>query len=138
LRVKIDDLSEKFFRKDERMTVNAEVSSKNLKSSYGQVDIIFDEAVKLKLKHISWQKNKCQSRECETPLLEDGMRIFSKEGIYLGDLFAKDSSDYFGNVVVSYDVVAAQKDIKIHSGDIQHMILHSDGSVESLGVTKFR
>lgn len=112
LNVKIDDLNGKEFKEDEIIVVNAVVSSKNLKSAYGQAKVIFDEPVRLKLRHISWQKNKCQSSKCETEMPKDSKNIFLQKGLLLGDTFAKDNNDYYGNIVVSYDVV------KVDNGEV--------------------
>jgi len=105
LSIKIDKLDERVFKKDEKITVHAVVASKNLSPSYGEVNVIFDESVELKFRHISWQKNKCKSRKCETPTPYSSDNIFSQDGLSLGDIFARDGSDYYGNIVVSYDVV---------------------------------
>ena len=105
LSIKIDKLGGRVFKEDEKITVHAVVASKNLSPSYGEVNVIFDEPVELKFRRISWQKNKCKSRKCETPTPYSSDNIFSQDGLSLGDIFARDGSDYYGNIVVSYDVV---------------------------------
>lgn len=105
LKVFINSLHNIDFKKGEKIKVYAKVTADNLKSSEGMVEIVFDENLKLVLEHISWQENNCRSIKCESKINGDVFKIFSKEGLKLKDIPAKDNNDYFGNILVKYKVI---------------------------------
>jgi len=105
LRIKLTDINNRVFNKGDTIKIFAEVLSKNLQSSKGEVTIKFDDDVLLNLKHVSWQKNSCKSINCESTINDSIDNLFNNQGLYLGDIPKKDNNDYYGNLVVQYEVL---------------------------------
>jgi hypothetical protein len=105
IKVLISDLRDKVFNKGETISVSALVTASNLLPSKGEVNVIFDDNVKLVLETIYWVKNSKELKKTEFIDIPENM--FTDKGLYLGDVPVKNDSDFYGNVLISYNVVKA-------------------------------
>jgi len=104
LRVYLDDISKRVYKQNEELIVKAKITADNLGDEIGEAKIKFIDDVKLILKDVMWEKGKCKSFDCVSPIPDNIQNIFSKQGLYLGDIAFTDDVNYNGNIVVRYIV----------------------------------
>jgi len=117
LKVKLENLTGRTFKKGNNETVSASVFGSNVNTSNGAVNLKFNDNVKLNFYGTSWQANQCTKLACETPLKNgQGLtQVLKSAGLSLGNIDAGWPTQ--GSVVVYFKAVEVEDPVTPPSYD---------------------